>query len=357
MEAIRIGIIGAGKVAKQRHLPRLTAVPGVELTQVWNRSPEKSGAVAEEFGIDRTVADWRQIVEAPDVDAVLIATPPVLHHDVTLAALAAGKHVLCQARMARNLSEAMAMAAAAASSDRVTALYPPLPGLKGDNLMRRLIHEEGYIGDVRDVRITGMSARGGMDQGYHWRIDPDVSGCHMLAMGMWVEVLTRWVGAAKSVTARTRIHTRRVPAADGRETDAVVPDSVALAVELECGAAGTYHFSSHASMAPEDTIEIYGSKGAIVYTLPGDRIVGATEGLEEMEPLEPRPDEIREQTTDAEFIRAIREGTAVSPSFEEGLRYMEFCEGVAQSAHFERPVALPPEPLMETWGRPLTGGS
>ena len=81
--------------------------------------------------------------------------------------------------------------------------------------------------------------------------------------------------------------------------------------------------------------------------------MGATAGMEAMEELEPRPDEIRGQTTDAEFIQAIREGTPVSPSFEEGLRYMEFCEGVAQSAHFDRPVELPPEPLMETWGRPL----
>jgi|GEM_PF-5435286 len=81
--------------------------------------------------------------------------------------------------------------------------------------------------------------------------------------------------------------------------------------------------------------------------------MGATEGMEEMEVLEPRPDEIREQTTDVEFIRALREGTPVRPTFEEGLRYMEFCEGVAQSVHLGKPVALPPEPLMETWGRPL----
>lgn len=58
------------------------------------------------IGIGSTVDDWRQIAESPEVDAVLIATPPVLHHEATLAALAAGKHVLCQARMARNLSEA-----------------------------------------------------------------------------------------------------------------------------------------------------------------------------------------------------------------------------------------------------------
>lgn len=353
MDTIRIGIIGAGGVARSRNIPRLQAVEGVELTQVWNRTPEKSQAIAEEFGIGSTVADWRQIAESADIDAVVIATPPVLHHDATLAALAAGKHVLCQARMARNLSESLAMAEAAKASDRVTVLYPPLPGLKGDNLMRRLIHDEDYIGDVHEVRITGMSTRSGMGDGYHWRLDPAVSGCHMLAMGLWVEVLNRWIGPAASVFAQANTYTRRVPTADGGEVDAVIPDSLALAVELECGASGTYHFSSDAAAAPKDSIEIYGSKGGIVYTLPGDGIMGATEGKEAMEVLEPRREEIREQTTDAEFIQAIREGTPVHPSFDEGLRYMEFCEGVVQSVHFGRPVALPPKPLMETWGQLL----
>ena len=356
MDTIRIGVIGAGGVARSRNIPRLQAIAGVELTQVWNRTPEKSQVIAEEFGIGCTVADWREIAESPDIDAVVIATPPILHHDATLAALAGGKHVLCQARMARNLTESLAMAEAARNSDRVTVLYPPLPGLKGDNLMRRLIHDEEYIGDVHEVRITGMSARSGMGgDGYHWRLDPMVSGCHMLAMGLWVEVLNRWVGPATSVFARANTYTPRVPTADGGEVDAVVPDSLVLAVELECGASGTYHFSSDAAMAPKDSIEIYGSKGAIVYTLPGDGIMGATEGMEAMEVLEPRPNEVREQTTDAEFIQAIREGTPVHPSFEEGLRYMEFCEGVVQSLHFGKPVDLPPKPLMETWGRPLEG--
>ena len=93
----------------------------------------------------------------------------------------------------------------------------------------------------------------------------------MLAMGLWVEVLNRWIGPATSVFARARTYALRVPAADGGEVDATVPDSLALSVELECGASGTYHFSSDAAMAPKDCIEIYGLKGAIVYDPVGRR--------------------------------------------------------------------------------------
>ena len=75
--------------------------------------------------------------------------------------------------------------------------------------------------------------------------------------------------------------------------------------------------------------------------------------MSSIQPIEPDPDEVRLQTTDAEFIQAIREGTPVHPSFDEGVRYMEFCEAVGQSVMFDKVVDLPPEPLMATWGRTL----
>ena len=56
---------------------------------------------------------------------------------------------------------------------------------------------------------------------------------------------------------------------------------------------------------------------------------------------------------DAEFIEAIRRGTPVAPDFAEGIRYMEFCEAVAQSIYEGRRISMPPEPKMDSWGRPL----
>ena len=64
-------------------------------------------------------------------------------------------------------------------------------------------------------------------------------------------------------------------------------------------------------------------------------------------------DEVRLQTTDAEFVREILHGGSIEPDFEEGVRYMEFTEAVAISAHTGRAVALPPEPTMEFWAQTL----
>ena len=241
---------------------------------------------------------------------------------------------------------------AATASGKVTCLYPPLPGLKGDRTMLRLLNDEDYIGELREVRVEGMAAPAPRDS-YDWRRDPDVTGLHLLTMGMWVEVLNRWVGPATSLAAKAGRHFDKVMNSDGEMVDATVPDSIAISAELECGAAATYQFSTEASFAGPHKIELYGSKGALVYTLFGDEIHGATADMSSMQPIEPAPEEVRLQTTDAEFIQAIREGTPVHPSFDEGVQYMEFCEAVGQSVHFSEVVDFPPDPRMATWGRTL----
>jgi predicted dehydrogenase len=104
-------IVGGGN--SNTHLPGLRAQAGVEIVGVANRSPESSRLAANELGIARAYGNWQELVAAPEIDAVVIGTWPNLHCDVTCAALAAGKHVLTEARMARSLHEAERMLAAA----------------------------------------------------------------------------------------------------------------------------------------------------------------------------------------------------------------------------------------------------
>ena len=349
MDKIRIGIVGAGWVAQNRHLPALAELPGVELRAIWSRDAERAREIAGKFGIARTAPDWRAVTEAPDLDAVVIATPPVLHLPATLAALANGKHVLCQARMARNRREARAMLEASRASGRVTALYPPRPGLRGDRVMRRLLHDEGFVGAVREVRVSSLSLDPETD-GYKWIWDAAVTGVNVMTLGMWAEVANRWVGPAVRVAATARSHRPQRTAADGSSTPATVPDSIAAAAELARGATASYHLSTCAAFGGGHSIEIYGSRGALQYRFFVEEILGATVGEEKLRPIPIPPEEERGQTTDAEFVQAIRSGSPVSPTFEEGLRYMEFCEAVALSAKTGAAVAVPSEgPPVDSW--------
>ena len=82
--------------------------------------------------------------------------------------------------------------------------------------------------------------------------------------------------------------------------------------------------------------------GALIYELFTERLRGGP-AVDALEPIAIPAAEVREQTTDAEFVRAIIEGGAISPDFGEGMRYMEFCEAAAISLHRERTVTLPLE--------------
>ena len=82
---IRVGFVGAGANSRKHHIPKLKAQPGVELAAVANRSKESGDRIAREFGIARVYADWRELVRAPDIDAVCIGTWPNTHSEITRA--------------------------------------------------------------------------------------------------------------------------------------------------------------------------------------------------------------------------------------------------------------------------------
>jgi predicted dehydrogenase len=96
-QRVRVGIVGAGANTRSKHIPGFRKIPGVDVLGVVNRTAESTARVAREFEIPRTYVDWRQLIDDPEIDAVLVGTWPNMHCEVTCAALEAGKHVLCEA--------------------------------------------------------------------------------------------------------------------------------------------------------------------------------------------------------------------------------------------------------------------
>ena len=150
----------------------------------------------------KLASSYEELLADRGVDAVVLATPHSLHSQQVIAASAAGKHVFCQARMARDAAEARAMLAAAeAHPGQVAMLCPPPQGMKGDRLIRNLL-AEGYLGELREVHASGLSAGYADPSGpLHWRQNWELQGYNTLTLGMWVEVIHRWVGPHRSVSA------------------------------------------------------------------------------------------------------------------------------------------------------------
>ena len=102
-EGIRIGLIGAGRNTRDRHIPGFHEVSGVEIVAVANRSRESGRVVADQFNIPTVYDSWQELLEDESINAVCIGTWPYMHRTLTIAALQAGKHVLTEARMASNV--------------------------------------------------------------------------------------------------------------------------------------------------------------------------------------------------------------------------------------------------------------
>ncbi len=337
-DTIRIGLIGAGANTKLRHIPGFKAISGVEVVAVCNRSLESGRAVASEFAIPKVVADPEDIFSDPAIDAVCIGTWPYRHKDYSVRALQAGKHVLCEARMAMDAAEAREMLAAARASDRVAQLVPAPFDFRCGPTIRKLI-AEGFVGQPTDVVVTVLNNQG-LDAArtLHWRNRFDYSGKNTLMLGIYNEVLQRWLGDTTRVVAQAKVLVdRRIDPDTGRETEVVIPDSIGVLAEMACGARAAYVFSAVASGAPAPGIAVHGTEGAIVWEF-GDRMKVARAG----KPLEPRdPDAALAGgwRVEADFIDSIRSGKPVTlTSFADGVKYMEFTDAVWQSWHEGRAV-------------------
>jgi predicted dehydrogenase len=339
---IRIGIIGAGGICKTRHLPGFRKIDGVEVTVVCNRSRESGEAIAREWGIPEVMTDWRALVARDDLQAILVGTWPYTHAEMSIAALRAGKHVFCQARMARDAAEARAMAVEAAMHPTLVAmLCPPPAGMLGDRLVRRLL-QEGYLGAAREVHATGrFDSNIDPHAPLHWRQNSALQGFNTLTLGMWIEVIHRWMGPHRRVSALLKTHTpSRKDPTTGEDTLVTIAESVAIGAELANGAIGCYHFSGVCRFPPPNVIELYGTEGTLRYDLDADEILGGRVGDRAAAVLPIAENERREWTVELDFIEAIRAGGPVEPSFADGLRYMEFTEAVYRSAQTGRSVTL-----------------
>ena len=339
---IRVGFVGAGNNTRRRHIPGFQKQPGVELVAVANRTKESGERVAREFGLARVYEDWRDLVRARDVDAVCIGTWPYMHCEITVAALEAGKHVLCEARMAMDAAEGRRMLAAARRAPHLVAQLVPAPHtLEVDATLQALL-AEGYAGEVLAVELQAAQGRFlDRDEPLHWRHDASLSGLNVLNMGIWYEAMMRWLGPAHRVTAMTKIAVPRRRDATGAWHDVRVPDHVDVLAQLQSGAVAHLRFSAVTALAPPSEVWIFGSEGTLRLEADARRLSGARRGEDALREIPIPADRRIGWRVEEEFVNAIRgRETVRRTTFEDGVRYMEFTEAVARSAALGQAVEV-----------------
>ena len=273
---VGVGLIGSGFMGRTHAFAfaaanRTFSLPVVaELEILADVSEDAAGRAAAALGFRRSTGAWRDLVIDPAVDLVAITTPNVLHAEMALAALAAGKHVYCEKPLAPTVDEARAMTLAAERAGVVTAVgfnYLKNPMLA---LARKII-ASGDIGEVRTFR--GIHAEDYMTdpaQPWSWRLDPAGGGGALADLGSHILATARFlVGPVTSVLGDvvTAIHSRPVAAGAAERRPVAVDDVARAHLRFANGATGSVEASWIATgRKMRHDFEVSGSKGAIAFS-------------------------------------------------------------------------------------------
>jgi predicted dehydrogenase len=323
-KTIRVGVIGTGIGAE--HIRAFQQVPGAAVTVVCSAQCERAEATARQFAIPRATTDYRDVLGA-DVDAVVITTPPALHRQMTLDAIAAGKHVFCEKPLAVTLAEAAEMCDAADAAGIVHMINHQTRFGPTYAEMQRLI-AAGYIGTptLADARISMNPAdylRGPMwsTSKTDWFTDAAQGGGILAgSAGPHLFDLLRWCwGEVAAVICTAAVTVPTITLADGRAiTDITAPDGFIALLRFVNGAMATVRGVPIAYHRGGFSFEFNGTAGALLVTHTDLR--GATDADPAPREL-PVPEAPQDRVGIAmRFIRAIQEGEpAPAPNFRDGV--------------------------------------
>jgi predicted dehydrogenase len=259
---MKIGIIGTGWGARTQ-VPAFRSA-GLEVSAIAGRDVEKTRKTAGELSVE-PFDDWRKLIAA--VDLVSIVTPPLHHRDMTLVALDAGKHVLCEKPTAINASEAEEMLAAAeAHPQQLTLIDHELRFLPSWRAARARI---GELGPIRFAEVRYSSPnRGDATRPWNWWSDRKQGGGVWSAVGShYSDALRYFIGEVEAVQAVLSSFVKKRPH-DGHLEDVTSDDFAAVHLRLEGNALAVMSFSSVSALDEPTVLTIHGEGGAFRLTGP-----------------------------------------------------------------------------------------
>ena len=259
---IKIGIIGCGKIAQVRHLPEYDEHPEAKIWGLFDINQQRARELAEQYGA-KAFDSYEALLADPEIDAVSVCAANFAHAEITIAALNAGKHVLCEKPMAVTLSECEAMVEAAKRNGKFLMIGHNQRLAKAHSTAKQLI-DEGLIGRIVTFRTT--FGHGGPET---WSVDPgknvwffDKSKAAMGAMadlGIHKTDLIHYLTGERVIRTTARVVTLDKRYANG-ELIGVDDNSVCI-YELTGGIMGTMTASWTHYGAEDNSTVLYGTKG------------------------------------------------------------------------------------------------
>ena len=297
---VRVGIIGTG-FARRVQIPGLKFVPGVTVTAIASGRRANADTVAKEFAIPHVFDDGAALARSPEVDLVLVSSTPDTHERYAVAALEAGKHLLCEKPIALNAQEAERMLAAAERHPQLVAWVDHELRYEPNRRKVRELIQAGAIGTVQhmELQLKPYLRGDGRPQTtaapWSWWFDASKGGGILGAVGSHLIDLCRfWTGSEVSEVAgrvATFHHQRRDP--EGKERPVTADEYASGVLKMASGAVATITLTSVAHHGTGHFAQVTGTEGTIQLT--GEtklEIAKAGAALEDISV----PDELWEQT-------------------------------------------------------------
>lgn len=356
MKEVRIGVIGCGGISTHQHLPHYTKIPEVRLVAVCDIIESLAEGAAEKYGAEAWYTDYKELLDREDIDGVSIATPPKWHSEIAIYAAKAGKDILCEKPLARNVKEADAMVEAARNAGvKLMAGYQPRFAWS-TNKIKQII-DDGWIG--KPVEILYIHKKEG--PGKPWFYDKEIAGGGIGLDGVVYQayLFQYFLGKIKTVYAKRDMLfpervARETTGPQGRiigKISSSVEDTLALSLTFVNGATGLLYRSwwTHKFPPTMRYEEVYGLDG---YIVSGRRenlrgleffttkdIPGLIKGWHFLP--EPRQVDTPHFKRIREFVDCIKYDREPLVTGEEGRDAVEVIEAAYISAEEGRVVELP----------------
>lgn len=358
---VRVGIVGTSGYADWMHLPALKSHPQVQIAAICGRNRDRADEMAQKYEISQVFTDYQAMIEQAGIDALIVALPDDLHYPVTMAALDAGLHVLCEKPLAFTLGQAQKMVARTEEVGVKHMTYFTWRWLPVFQYLHRLI-QEGYLGRCffSQFRYVGGYGRKGQ---YGWKWDRQRGlgilgdlGVHMIDMAHWC------LGDIAKVSAHLPTYVAR-PGVASQPLDPA-NDAALLTLQYADGSQGVIQVSAVAHIGQrglECQIVLYGDAGTLEVDFnfnDGYVIRGARSGEEQIkaltipadilqgvEPDSPIMEQIERIFTEQSagtrlFIDAIINDQPSAPSFYDGLKAQAIIAAAMEADRREGWVAV-----------------
>jgi UDP-N-acetylglucosamine 3-dehydrogenase len=337
-------LVGTSPWSDFMYLQNLRGFQYGEIVALAARNEVRLNELGKQYGITHLYTDWRELISSGEIDAIIVASPDRHHHEIVMAALAEGLHVMCEKPLAMNANDAGEMLDAAQNTGLIHNVMFTWRTLPMHKKVKELL-EAGVTGEVYhfDIRfVMGWAHR----PEYVWRLDAKEGNGAIGDLGVHDIDLTRWLlGEVATVYAETEHSVNRPDSVQSHDT-------ATMLLELKSGAKGVItvslvHLQGDRDM--EQKVLIYGSEGSIEATLYQS---GANQGMKVWVAHKDGPTEefdlgtemwvqLREETVGVrQFVENVALRKQEGPDFRDGYLAQLVVDAALESAAAKQRITL-----------------